>query len=84
MYYRLKIYLTTTTQQNEEKESMIIIHDLNIVVLEVFRIFQALSKNIGQFFGVPCVGGCRVWAVSLLVLIWWARPWRHVTLRHVD
>jgi hypothetical protein len=36
---RPKIYLTITTQQNEEMESIIVIYDLIIVILEIFRIF---------------------------------------------
>jgi len=59
-----KIYLTTTTQQNEEKDSIIAIYNLVIVILEVFRIFQALWKT-GNFLvflrgRLRGVGGCRV------------------------
>jgi hypothetical protein len=36
---RPKVYLTTTTQQNEEKESIIVIYDLVKVTLQSFSIF---------------------------------------------
>jgi hypothetical protein len=36
---RPKSYLTTITQQNDEMESIIVIYDFTIVILEVFRDF---------------------------------------------
>jgi hypothetical protein len=49
---RLRVYLTTTTRQNEEKESIIVIYDFVKVTLQSFSISKHIEK-ITNFFGVP-------------------------------